>query len=60
MFQKYDEFKAYSKFSNHLIVSQINPLQIIHFKTLVDFPQKNEGGYSVVNKFGNVRLKKIE
>ena len=24
------------------IVSQINPLQIIHFKILADFPQKEE------------------
>lgn len=41
------------------MVSQINPLQIIHFKILVDFPQTN-GGCFMVNKFGNVKLKKIE
>lgn len=41
------------------MVSQINPLQIIHFKILVDFPQTN-GGCSMVSKFGNVKLKKIE
>lgn len=40
------------------MVSQINPLQIIHFKILVDFPQTN--GDIKVNKFGNVKLKKIE